>query len=57
MVSIGEAQHTILGYISSLETEKVSLFHRLNRVTPEDHMAPWDIPPVFLLYFRTGIQD
>jgi len=45
MVSIGEAQRTILGYITPLETEKVSLFQGLNRVTPEDHVAPWDIPP------------
>ncbi|HEY5975790.1 MAG TPA: gephyrin-like molybdotransferase Glp [Geobacteraceae bacterium] len=45
MVSIEEAQQTILGNIHPLETEKVSLFHGLNRVTPEDHVAPWDIPP------------
>jgi molybdopterin molybdotransferase len=45
MVSIEEAQRTILQYITPLETEKVSLFHGLNRVTPEDHVAPWDIPP------------
>jgi len=45
MLSIEEAQQTILGYITPLETEKVSLFHGLNRVTPEDHVAPWDIPP------------
>lgn len=44
MVSIEEAQRTILGYINSLETEKVSVFQGLNRVTPEDHIAPWDIP-------------
>jgi molybdopterin molybdotransferase len=45
MISIEEAQHAILNYITPLETEKVSLFHGLNRVTPEDHVAPWDIPP------------
>lgn len=45
MVSIEEAQRTILEYITPLETEKVSVFHGLNRVTPEDHVAPWDIPP------------
>ena len=44
MVSIEEAQRTILGQISPLETEKVSVFLGLNRVTPEDHVAPWDIP-------------
>jgi len=44
MVSIEEAQQTILEQISQLETEKVSLFQGLNRVTPEDHIAPWDIP-------------
>jgi len=45
MVSIEEAQRTILGHITPLETEKVSVFQGLNRVTPEDHIAPWDIPP------------
>ncbi len=45
MVSIEEAQRTILGHITPLETEKVSVFQGLNRVTPEDHVAPWDIPP------------
>ncbi|HBA89559.1 MAG TPA: molybdopterin molybdenumtransferase MoeA [Geobacter sp.] len=44
MVSIEEAQRTILERISQLETEKVSVFQGLNRVTPEDHIAPWDIP-------------
>jgi molybdopterin molybdotransferase len=44
MVSIEEAQRTILESISPQETEKVSLFQGLNRVTPEDHIAPWDIP-------------
>jgi molybdopterin molybdotransferase len=44
MVSIEEARQTILGYIAPLETEKVSVFQGLNRVTPEDHVAPWDIP-------------
>ncbi len=45
MISIEEAQRTILGYITPLETEKVSVFQGLNRITPEDHVAPWDIPP------------
>ena len=44
MVSIEEAQRTILEQITQLETEKVSVFQGLNRVTPEDHIAPWDIP-------------
>jgi molybdopterin molybdotransferase len=44
MISIQEAQQTILGRISALETEKVTVFQGLNRVTPEDHIAPWDIP-------------
>jgi molybdopterin molybdotransferase len=44
MVSIEEAQRTILEQITPLETEKVSVFQGLNRVTPEDHIAPWDIP-------------
>jgi molybdopterin molybdotransferase len=44
MVSIDQAQRTILEYITQLETEKVTLFQGLNRVTPEDHIAPWDIP-------------
>jgi molybdopterin molybdotransferase len=44
MISIEEAQRTILEYITPLETEKVSIFNGLNRVTPEDHIAPWDIP-------------
>ena len=43
MVSIGEAQRTILEYITPLETEKVSVFQGLNRVTPDNHIAPWDI--------------
>jgi molybdopterin molybdotransferase len=45
MISIEDAQRTILEYIQPLETEKVSLFQALNRVTPEDHISPWDIPP------------
>ncbi|TWJ18257.1 molybdopterin molybdotransferase MoeA [Geobacter argillaceus] len=45
MISIEEAQRTILEQITPLETEKVSLFQGLNRVTPEEHIAPWDIPP------------
>jgi len=44
MVTIEEAQRTILEHITTLETEKVSVFQGLNRVTPEDHIAPWDIP-------------
>ena len=45
MISIEQAQRTILEYITPLETEKVGVFQGLNRVTPEDHIAPWDIPP------------
>lgn len=45
MMSIEEAQQAILEQITTLETEKVSVFQGLNRVTPEDHIAPWDIPP------------
>ena len=44
MISIEEAQRTILEHITPLEAEKVSLFQGLGRVTPEDHIAPWDIP-------------
>jgi molybdopterin molybdotransferase len=44
MISIEDAQRTILKYITPLETEKVSVFQGLNRATPEDHIAPWDIP-------------
>ena len=44
MVSIEQAQRTILEYVAPLETEKVALFEGLNRVTPEDQIAPWDIP-------------
>jgi len=45
MVTIEEAQRAILEQITTLETEKVSVFQGLNRVTAEDHIAPWDIPP------------
>jgi molybdopterin molybdotransferase len=45
MISIEEAQRTILESIHPLETEKGTLFQALNRVTPEDHISPWDIPP------------
>ena len=44
MMTIENAQQTILERITALETEKVSVFQGLNRVTPEDHIAPWDIP-------------
>jgi len=44
MISIEEAQRTILEQIAVLETEKVSALQGLNRITPEDHIAPWDIP-------------
>ncbi|MCL5807679.1 MAG: molybdopterin molybdotransferase MoeA [Deltaproteobacteria bacterium] len=44
MISIQDAQRTILEQIAVLETEKVSVFQGLNRITPEDHIAPWDIP-------------
>jgi molybdopterin molybdotransferase len=45
MISIEEAQRTILERITPLETEKVSVFQGLNRITPVDYIAPWDIPP------------
>lgn len=45
MVSIEDAQRTILEYVTPLGSEKVPLFHGLNRITPQDHIAPWDIPP------------
>lgn len=45
MISIEEAQQTILNDISLLETEKVYVFQALNRITPVDYIAPWDIPP------------
>lgn len=45
MISIEEAQRIILEHITPLQPEEVSLVHGLNRVTPEDHVAPWDIPP------------
>lgn len=44
MINLEEAQITILEYIIPLETEKVSVFHCLSRIAPEDHIAPWDIP-------------
>ncbi|WP_129126124.1 molybdopterin molybdotransferase MoeA [Geomonas oryzae] len=44
MVSIEEAQRIILEQIVPLEIEKVTVFDGLNRITPEDHVAPWDIP-------------
>jgi len=44
MVSIEQAQRTILEEITPLQTEKVSVFQGLNRITTEDHIAPWDIP-------------
>jgi molybdopterin molybdotransferase len=44
MISIEAAQGTILAEISALEVEEVPLFQGLNRVTPQDHIAPWDIP-------------
>jgi len=46
MISIQEAQQTILKQIHSLETEKVPLLQGMNRITPENHIAPWDIPAV-----------
>ena len=45
MVSIEEAQRIILNSITPLEAEQVAVFQGLNRVTTEDHIAPWDIPP------------
>lgn len=40
MISIEEAQRTILEKITALETEKVPLLGGLDRITPEDHIAP-----------------
>jgi molybdopterin molybdotransferase len=45
MMSIEEAQRTILEEIVPLEAEKVSVFQGLNRITPVDYISPWDIPP------------
>jgi len=45
MIAIEEAQRIILELVVPLEAEKVTVFQGLNRVTPEDHVAPWDIPP------------
>ena len=45
MISIEEAQRIILENITLLETEEVPLLQGLNRITPDDHIAPWDIPP------------
>lgn len=44
MLSIDEAQRIILEQINRLDPEKVPVFQALNRVTPEGHIAPWDIP-------------
>lgn len=44
MVSIEDAQRTIIEQISLLETEEVPVLQGLNRVTPQDHVATWDIP-------------
>ncbi|QXE88225.1 molybdopterin molybdotransferase MoeA [Geomonas nitrogeniifigens] len=44
MISIEEAQRIILEQVAPLETEKVTVFHALSRITPQDHIAPWDIP-------------
>jgi molybdopterin molybdotransferase len=45
LISIEEAQQAILSRIKPLDSEKVSVFQGLNRVTPVDHVAPWNIPP------------
>jgi len=45
MFSIEEAQRTILETIILLEAKEVPLFQALNRVTSEDQIAPWDLPP------------
>ncbi|HEU0264117.1 MAG TPA: gephyrin-like molybdotransferase Glp [Geobacterales bacterium] len=45
MVSIEEAQALVLQRITPLETETVPLLQGLHRVTSEEHVAPWDIPP------------
>ncbi|UFS70379.1 molybdopterin molybdotransferase MoeA [Geomonas sp. RF6] len=45
MISIEDAQRTVLERISTVEGEEVPLLQALNRVTTEDHISPWDIPP------------
>lgn len=45
MIGIEEAQRTILNCIVPLGAEDVPLFQGLNRITGEDHKAPWDLPP------------
>lgn len=44
MISIEQAQRTVFGQIVPLETENVPVCQGLNRITPENHLAPWDIP-------------
>ncbi|QEM67652.1 molybdopterin molybdotransferase MoeA [Geobacter sp. FeAm09] len=44
MISIEEAQTSILSGAAPLGLEEVPLLQGLNRVTPADHIAPWDIP-------------
>ncbi len=44
MISIEQAQRAIFEQITPLETEQVPVSHGLNRITPESHVAPGDIP-------------
>ncbi|WP_224962110.1 molybdopterin molybdotransferase MoeA [Geomonas subterranea] len=63
MISIEEAQRIILENITPLETEKVTVFHALNRITPKDHIAPWDIPAADnsamdgFAFLHAGVRD
>jgi Molybdopterin biosynthesis enzyme len=45
MLTVEEAQQIVISNSRPLESEKVALFGALNRVTLEEHRAPWDIPP------------
>ncbi|APG26393.1 molybdopterin molybdenumtransferase MoeA [Syntrophotalea acetylenivorans] len=46
MISIEHAQQLIMDRISPLEIENAPILQGLNRVTPENHISPWDIPLV-----------
>ena len=45
MIGIDTAQRTILEQIAPLAGETVPVFQGLSRVTLQDLIAPWDIPP------------
>lgn len=46
MISIEHAQQIIMDRIAPLEIENVPILQGLNRVTPENHNSPWNIPLV-----------